>query len=101
MGVCGSPPSPSWSRSRSGCALNYARFAPIDDAFISFPSRYAQNLAAGNGLVFNVGERVEGYTNFLWVILLAPAEWIGIGAEPRRRPWGRCSRFSPCSPRPA
>jgi arabinofuranosyltransferase len=42
-----------------------------DDAFISF--RYAKNLATGYGLVFNRGERVEGYTNFLWVLLLAGA----------------------------
>lgn len=40
-----------------------------DDAFISF--RYAENLLNGHGLVFNIGERVEGYTNFLWVIILA------------------------------
>ncbi len=40
-----------------------------DDSFISY--RYAENLASGKGLVFNEGERVEGYTNFLWVILLA------------------------------
>lgn len=40
-----------------------------DDAFISF--RYARNLAEGNGLVFNPGERVEGYTNFLWVMILS------------------------------
>ena len=40
-----------------------------DDAFISF--RYAQNLAEGKGLVFNIGERVEGYTNFLWTCLLS------------------------------
>jgi len=40
-----------------------------DDAFISF--RYASNLAFGHGLVFNVGERVEGYTNFLWTLLVA------------------------------
>lgn len=39
-----------------------------DDAFISF--RYAKHLADGQGLVFNLGERVEGYTNFLWVLLL-------------------------------
>jgi hypothetical protein len=43
----------------------------VDDAFISF--RYAQNLVDGEGLVFNPGERVEGYTNFLWVILMAAA----------------------------
>jgi arabinofuranosyltransferase len=42
----------------------------IDDAYISF--RYADNLAAGNGLVFNPGERVEGYSNFLWTLALTP-----------------------------
>ena len=40
-----------------------------DDAFISF--RYARNLATGHGLVWNPGERVEGYTNFLWTLLMA------------------------------
>jgi arabinofuranosyltransferase len=40
-----------------------------DDAYISF--RYAANFLDGNGLVYNIGERVEGYTNFLWVISLA------------------------------
>src|SRR5690606_31171519 len=44
-----------------------------DDAFISF--RYAKNLAEHGELVFNVGmdppERVEGYTNFAWVVVLA------------------------------
>lgn len=40
-----------------------------EDAFISF--RYARNLVDGHGLVFNPGERVEGYTNFLWVLLTA------------------------------
>jgi hypothetical protein len=41
----------------------------VDDAATSL--QYAKNLALGNGLVFNVGERVEGYTNFLWVVLEA------------------------------
>ncbi len=40
-----------------------------DDAYISF--RYIQNFTEGNGLVFNIGERVEGYTNLLWVLLLS------------------------------
>jgi arabinofuranosyltransferase len=40
-----------------------------EDAYISF--RYARNLIEGQGLVFNTGERVEGYTNFLWTLLLA------------------------------
>ncbi|WP_033294126.1 ArnT family glycosyltransferase [Amycolatopsis jejuensis] len=47
-----------------------------EDAYISF--RYSENLAAGNGLVFNPGEHVEGYSNFLWVILVAlPKAWFG------------------------
>lgn len=46
-----------------------------DDAFISF--RYARHLAEGHGLVWNIGERVEGYTNFLWVVCLTPATWLG------------------------
>jgi len=51
-----------------------------DDAFISF--RYARNLAQGAGLVFNAGfERVEGYTNFLWVLILAGAGRLGIPIE--------------------
>jgi len=51
----------------------------VDDAYISF--RYAQNFAQGHGLVFNIGERVEGYTNFLWTVLLAL--FILVGVEPR------------------
>ncbi len=50
-----------------------------DDAFISF--RYARNLLEGHGLVFNRGEYVEGYTNFLWVIELA-AIWGLLGIRP-------------------
>jgi arabinofuranosyltransferase len=51
-----------------------------DDAFISF--RYARNLAHGHGLVFNPGlERVEGYTNFLWVVLLAGFDLVGLKPE--------------------
>ena len=46
-----------------------------DDAFISY--RYSRNLARGEGLVFNAGERVEGYTNFLWTALHAVPESLG------------------------
>ena len=56
-----------------------------DDAFISF--RYARNLLNGHGLVFNVGERVEGYSNFLWIIELA-AVWRILGIRPEHAaPW--------------
>lgn len=47
-----------------------------DDSFITF--RYVKNLIAGHGLVFNIGERVEGYTTFLWTILLAIPAKLGI-----------------------
>jgi hypothetical protein len=47
-----------------------------DDAFISF--RYAENLVHGHGLVFNVGERVEGYTNFLWTLGIAAGMRLGV-----------------------
>ena len=56
-----------------------------DDAFISF--RYTRNLLEGHGLVFNVGERVEGYTNFLWILELA-AIWGIFGVRPEQAaPW--------------
>ena len=41
----------------------------FDDAMISM--RYAYNLEHGNGLVWNVGERVQGFTNPLWVLYMA------------------------------
>jgi hypothetical protein len=40
-----------------------------DDAYVSY--RYAKNLIQGHGLVFNPGERVEGYSNFLYTLLMA------------------------------
>jgi hypothetical protein len=46
----------------------------LDDAYISY--RYAKNLVRGEGLVFNHGERVEGYSNFLYVLAVAPAFWV-------------------------
>ncbi|MDI1443889.1 hypothetical protein [Polyangium sp. 6x1] len=58
-------------------AFRVASFT-IDDAFISF--RYARNFAEGHGLVYNLGERVEGYTNFLWTVLLGV--FAALGARP-------------------
>jgi arabinofuranosyltransferase len=48
-----------------------------DDAYISF--RYARHLAQGLGLRFNPAEAppVEGYSNVLWVLWLAPFEALG------------------------
>lgn len=49
---------------------------PCDDAFISF--RYAKHFEQGAGLVFNTGERVEGYTNLLWTLLVAAGPRLGV-----------------------
>lgn len=49
-----------------------------DDTYISL--RYAMNLASGHGMVFNHGDRLEGYTNFLWILFTVPAYWLGIDA---------------------
>jgi len=84
----------------------------IDDAYISY--RYARNLAEGLGLVYNPGERVEGFTNLLFtllvaggvyggldarvcghalgvgsavVLLISCASYAATGLAPRRRPW--------------
>lgn len=43
-----------------------------DDAFINF--RYVENFLAGNGLVFNIGENVEGFTSFSWILILTFAK---------------------------
>jgi hypothetical protein len=50
-----------------------------DDAYISF--RYARNLVEGQGLVFNPGERVEGFTNLAWTLWLALGLRCGLSAE--------------------
>ena len=50
----------------------------VDDAYISF--RFARNLLDGHGLVFNPGERIEGYSNFLWVLAMAP--FMRAGGDP-------------------
>ncbi len=53
----------------------YRRFV-VDDTYITF--RFVQQWWAGNGLVYNIGERVEGYSNFLWIVLLAALSGLGI-----------------------
>jgi len=61
-------------------ALHASRLAWVcDDAFISF--RYALNLTRGEGLVFNAGEQVEGFTNLLWTLLVALALELRLDPE--------------------
>jgi arabinofuranosyltransferase len=49
-----------------------------DDAYISL--RYASNLVGGEGLVFNPGQRIEGYSNLVWVLLEAGSLHAGANA---------------------
>lgn len=57
-------------------AVHYATGYQVDDALITF--RYAENIAAGNGFVYNCGERVCGTTTPLFTMLLAALGAIGI-----------------------
>src|SRR3954466_2914869 len=50
-----------------------------DDAYISFV--YSRNLAEHGELTFNLGQHVEGYTNFLWTVLIAGGMKLGIAPE--------------------
>ncbi len=47
-----------------------------DDAYVSF--RFSRNLSQGLGLRYNLGEQVpvEGYSNFLWVLIGSVYEWL-------------------------
>ncbi len=47
--------------------IDYINFS-IDDTFISM--RVARNVSDGYGFVYNVGENVEGFSNWLWVVLM-------------------------------
>jgi arabinofuranosyltransferase len=62
-----------WSSWAASC------FFLNEDAFISF--RYVQNLVQGHGLVYNPGVYDEGYSNLLWILLLAPFALAGIPPE--------------------
>lgn len=52
--------------------------AVIDDAYITF--RYSDHFIQGKGLVYNLGERVEGFTNFTWMVAIGFC--IGLGWDP-------------------
>jgi arabinofuranosyltransferase len=49
-------------------------FCLFDDAMVSL--RYAWNLAHGDGLVWNPGERVEGITSFLWTLYMTLSAFL-------------------------
>jgi arabinofuranosyltransferase len=59
-------------------ALHAYHFLPFiaDDALISL--RYSLRLLGGHGLTWNPGERVEGYSNLLWVLCCAALGLTGM-----------------------
>src|SRR5215211_1730701 len=78
-------PQPGWAvvgLALAACAAvllvleNYIGVYMPDDAYITY--RYAENLARGNGLVFNAAAPpVEGYSNLSWILLLAGLDALG------------------------
>jgi hypothetical protein len=54
--------------------------ATIDDAYITFS--FSKNVALGHGPVYGHGEVVEGYSNFLWMLVVALGLLIRPGADP-------------------
>src|SRR5512140_814801 len=50
-----------------------------DDAYISFV--FSRNFAEHGQLAFNLGQPVEGYTNFLWTLVLGLVMLLGISPE--------------------
>lgn len=89
-GAAAAAASGGWTRAERGALLlglmgaaaHLWRFRhpdfPVDDAWISF--RFARNLLAGEGLVYNAGlPPVEGMTNLLWTLL--SVIWIALWPE--------------------
>ena len=69
---------------QASVAIDGTRYYYLDDdQMISM--RYARNLAEGHGLVWNPGERVEGYTNPGWVLAMAAVH--GAGAADATASW--------------
>jgi hypothetical protein len=72
-----------------GAALYIAPFLSpgwqiYEDAAMLF--RYAEHVAAGHGIVWNVGEPpVDGATDLLYMWILAGLHWLGIGLESAAR----------------
>jgi hypothetical protein len=68
----------AWVAARTVRAMHAAWAYTQDDAYVTL--RYSRNLAEGHGLVWNIGETipVEGYSNFLYVLVGATAIRLGI-----------------------
>jgi hypothetical protein len=58
--------------------LHAFRYWPFVSEETLVALRYAGRLASGRGLTFSEGEHVEGYANFLWIVLNALVERAGV-----------------------
>jgi hypothetical protein len=70
-----------------------------DDGFISL--RYAQRLLEGRGLTWNDSERVEGYSNLLWVLGCAGLGALGVDLVSAARWLGQASALAALAALPA
>jgi arabinofuranosyltransferase len=60
---------------RTSIVVDGQRFFTLwDDAMISM--RYGRNFARGDGLVFNAGERVQGFSNLGLTVLMGVLHWL-------------------------
>lgn len=73
--------SPAWLAAPFLALLAWKMDFLVDDAFISY--RYGRHLADGHGLVWNLGETppVEGFSNFLWTLMCAALELLGLAPD--------------------
>lgn len=53
----------------------WSRLWACEDAYITF--RYIENWVNGHGLVYNLGDKVEGFTHPLWLLLVALPTFLG------------------------
>ncbi len=69
----------------------------LEDAYITF--RYSEHFAEGHGLgAWNTeGERVEGYTTFLWMLLIGGARTLGIDVRTAAKAIGILMHLVLCS----
>ncbi|HEX6272179.1 MAG TPA: hypothetical protein VFZ53_04045 [Polyangiaceae bacterium] len=59
-------------------ALHASRYWPFLSEETLASLRYASRLASGRGLTFSEGDYVEGYANFLWLVMNALLDAVGV-----------------------